>query len=481
MTSSITPQEALAQFGLTAFRPPQGDIVDAALQGRDVQVVMPTGGGKSLTYQLPAVCRAGFTVVVSPLISLMHNQVAGLAARGIGAVALTSESEAGAVDHTMGALLADDSATRVVYVSPERIVMPSFMAHLQACYRAGRIQRFAIDECHCIVQWGDDFRPEYAALGALRRQMPSVPIMALTASATPGVLDVIALSLQLRAPAVFRASFNRANLRYGVVPKTPNVVADMFARVVAAGAVAATGIVYCFRVADCEDVARKLNERFARHDPAAAAAGVVFAAPYHARLPAPVKSDTQRRWAAGAVRCVVATIAFGMGIDKPDVRYVFHHTMSKSMEGYYQESGRAGRDGRAAECTLFFAIGDYLCLKALTANTAKTNEDRVARGFAPISDDAVMASLAALDTMRSYCQRRTCRRAAQLAHFGEAFSAAHCGAAGAPCDVCGVPQRSILAYVGAKRAAPPAAPAEPSAGQAARPAYRKKKIDDDDD
>ena len=441
----MMPKEALECFGLVAFRPPQDAIVDAVLEGRDVQVLMPTGGGKSLTYQLPAMCRPGFTVVISPLISLMQNQVQALHALGIGAVALTSDSEIGDAERTLSDLCSGDSNVRLVYVAPESAMKPRFLQHLRACHAAGRLQRFAVDECHCIVQWGHDFRPEYATLGLLRQQMPGVPIIALTASASPEMLGGIATMLRLREPAVFKASFNRPNLRYGIVPKTKSVVTDMFEQIKHLNALASSGIIYCFKTGDCEKVAEELTEIWQRDN--LANRGKPYAAPYHAKMDSAVRAETQRRWMSGAIRVVVATIAFGMGIDKPDVRFVLHHTMSKSLEGYYQESGRAGRDGALADCVLYYSGSDYHLLNFVTKNTDATNRDREARGFQPITEEATAKSLEALSAMREYAQSQSCRRAAQMAHFGETFNPARCGEAGAPCDFCrGKGQRPVTHY-----------------------------------
>ena len=258
---------ALALFGMTAYREPQREVIEATLAGKDVLVLMPTGGGKSLTYQVPALLRQGFVLVISPLISLMQNQVAALLGRGIAAVAINHEMPAAQARAHLDDLLAGTSAVRLLYVAPERAVSAGFLDALVQCYEAGRLQRIAVDECHCLVQWGDNFRPEYSALGDLRQRMPGVPIMALTATATGNVRASIVRSLRLRADyAVFKRSYNRSNLVYAVRPKNRGtVVQDIFEEIVRAGHDTACGIVYCFKKADCEDVAQQLNALFVAH------------------------------------------------------------------------------------------------------------------------------------------------------------------------------------------------------------------------
>ncbi len=386
-------------FGHERFRPMQRDIIADALAGKDVSVVMPTGGGKSLCYQLPAVCGEGVTLVVSPLIALMQDQVAALTANGVPATVLNSSVSASDIarrEHD-----AIDGRYRLIYMAPERLTGD-----------AGRwltdrlnLSRIAIDEAHCISEWGHDFRPEYRMLGRLRQRFPDVPVMALTATATPRVADDIVEQLHLNEPAVYRAGFERQNLVYEVRPK--NRVADQIIRYLRQHPTY-EGIVYCLSRAGTERMAERLQD-----------AGVA-ALPYHAGLDAATRAQNQHDFVYGDTRVVCATIAFGMGIDKPDVRFVFHADLPRNIEGYYQETGRAGRDGINADCVLFFSAGD----RAKLERFIEEKQDPVEREHAYWQ----------LQQMVNFAYTTDCRMIPLLSYFGEEH-AGECG----HCDNCRLP------------------------------------------
>ncbi|KAG2491389.1 hypothetical protein HYH03_010180 [Edaphochlamys debaryana] len=344
-------QQALMDvFGLHGFRPLQLEVMNAVLQGRDVLCLMPSGGGKSLTYQLPALVSGGLTLVVSPLLSLIQDQVLSLRALGISGGSLTSLSSKEDVAAMYGRM--DKGELKLLYVTPEKIVSSKrFMSKLEKVHQAGRLDRIAIDEAHCASQWGNDFRPDYKKLGILKQQFPHVPVMALTATATHQVCEDLKAILRIQGCELFRASVNRPNLFYEVRTK-PGSPAEASAAIVAwirehypRGD---SGIVYCLTRKDCEAVAAEL------------AAGGVSARHYHADMEPGPREAAHTGWSQGRVQVMVATIAFGMGINKPDVRFVVHHSLSKSLENYYQESGRAGRDGLPARCLMFYRFSDAL-------------------------------------------------------------------------------------------------------------------------
>jgi ATP-dependent DNA helicase RecQ len=383
-------------FGFEAFRPLQAAIVSDVLAGRDVLALLPTGGGKSLCFQLPAVMQPGLTVVVSPLVALMKDQVDALRAAGIAATFLNSTLDAEESRRRLRALEAGEY--RLLYVAPERLMLPHVLRDLAHW----GVARFAIDEAHCISEWGHDFRPEYRRLAALRRLFPGVPILALTATATGRVREDIVASLELREPVRYVGSFNRPNLSYRVVPKDEPFKALLaFVRRRAKE----SGIIYAGSRRQAEALAGKLSQ-----------AG--FAAlPYHAGLETSERTYNQERFVRDDAKIVCATIAFGMGIDKPNVRYVVHYDLPKNLESYYQETGRAGRDGLAAACLLFFSPGDVA--KQL--------------GFLDDKDEHERAiALAGLRDMQHYAETTECRRAVLLRHFGEAPPDGPCGG----CDSC---------------------------------------------
>ncbi len=383
-------------FGFGEFRPLQESIVRDALAGCDVLALMPTGGGKSLCYQLPALVRPGLTIVVSPLIALMKDQVDFLRSRHIPAAVLNSTM---APSHTQAVM--DElqrGAIRLLYVAPERLMQPMFLQRLSQW----NVSMFAIDEAHCISDWGHDFRPEYRQLRELRLRFPDVPMMALTATATDRVRTDIITQLGLREPGVYVASFNRPNLTYRIEPKKrPYERLLEFLRL----RQGRSGIVYCHTRRQTESLADKLRNDGYK------------AAPYHAGLEAPMRARTQERFLQDELQIVCATVAFGMGVNKPNIRFVVHYDLPKNIEGYYQETGRAGRDGEPADCLMLFGRADVI------------NHERRAKEKETEHERAV--ALGALDSLVKFAESRRCRRQELLAYFGEAYKA-RCNA----CDSC---------------------------------------------
>ena len=324
-------------FGYHAFRPLQREIIEDSLAGRDVFALLPTGGGKSLCFQLPALRRAGLTVVISPLIALMKDQVDALRSNGVGAACLNSALDDASRRDTWRRLHRGE--IRLLYIAPERLFAGTLLDEL-ARWQLGAV---AVDEAHCISEWGHDFRPEYRQLSQLRERFPAVPFIALTATATQRVRDDIVRQLHLREPATYVASFNRPNLTYRVEAK--GQTSDRIARFARARPKEA-GIVYCASRNATESLAERLVKEGVR------------ALPYHAGLSPETRAANQERFLRDEVQVMCATIAFGMGINKPNVRFVLHHDLPKNIEGYYQETGRAGRDGLPSECVLYFSPGD---------------------------------------------------------------------------------------------------------------------------
>ena len=393
-------------WGFDTLRPLQADAIAAALAGRDSLVVMPTGGGKSLCYQVPPLVGETTDVVVSPLVALMKDQVDALEAIGYPAAALhggMSQEERAAVRDRLAA-----GALRLLFTAPERLVNTGLLDLLA---RVG-VKRFAIDEAHCISQWGHDFRPEYRQLALLRDRFPSASIHAFTATATPRVRDDIARQLALRSPATLIGTFDRPNLVYRVVPR-----ADRVAQVlkILGRHRGEASIVYC--------ISRKETERLA----ARLAAEGLLARPYHAGLDPRERHATQEAFASETIDVVVATVAFGMGIDRSDVRLVLHTSLPKSLEAYQQETGRAGRDGLAAECVLLYSSADVFSWESLVRKSAAESELDAAE-----QEKLCAAQAEHLHAMRRYAQAARCRHAALSEYFGQAYPAASCGA----CDVC---------------------------------------------
>ncbi len=368
-----------------------------ALADQDVFAVLPTGGGKSLCFQLPALVRPGLTVVVSPLIALMKDQVDALQVAGVPATFLNSSLAAGESRPRLRGL--HNGEFRLLYVAPERLMLSGFLDDL----KQWQVNLFAIDEAHCISEWGHDFRPEYHQIATLREQFPTVPLMALTATATERVRDDIIQQLHLRDPRCYVASFNRPNLTYRVRAKTGayHQILDFVRARPREG-----GIIYCQARKTTEELARKLS------------ADGVPAAPYHAGLTAGQRSQNQEAFLRDTTRVICATIAFGMGINKPNVRFVIHYDLPKNIEGYYQETGRAGRDGLPGECLLLFSPGDRVKQLRFIDEKPDPKERDIAR--------------AQLERIIHYAEVATCRREFLLRYFGEQFTAANCGG----CDNC---------------------------------------------
>jgi ATP-dependent DNA helicase RecQ len=390
-------------FGYSAFRPLQEEIVRDALAGRDVFALMPTGGGKSLCFQLPALLREGLTIVVSPLISLMKDQVDALQASGVAATFLNSALDGTQARSRLRGLY--NGEFRLLYVAPERLMLDSFIEKVQGW----KIAQIAIDEAHCISEWGHDFRPEYRELARLRSLLPDVPIMALTATATERVRGDILQQLKLREPQCYIASFDRPNLTYRVVPKSSPY--DQLLEFLESRP-NDSGIVYCASRKTADSVAAKLN------------ADGIPAKPYHAGLEAKERAQNQEMFLRDDVRVVSATIAFGMGINKPNVRFVVHYDLPKNIESYYQETGRAGRDGLPSDCVLLFSASDVVKQTRFIEEKSES-EARIAREQ--------------LRQMVHYAEARECRRTTLLRYFAEERPNESCNG----CDNCLNPRETF--------------------------------------
>ncbi|XP_061523623.1 ATP-dependent DNA helicase Q1 isoform X2 [Phycodurus eques] len=391
-------------FHLSKFRPLQLRAINLTLSGKDLFLVMPTGRGKSLCYQLPAICSDGFTLVVTPLISLMEDQLMYLKSINVPAVMLNASSGKEHSKTVLAGMIDKKAPFKLLYVTPEKIAKSKmFMSRLEKANNANLLSRIAVDEVHCCSQWGHDFRPDYKLLGILKRQFPKVPVIGLTATATSSILKDCGKILCVQQPITLTASFNRTNLYYEVRAKVSDApLINDIASLIKNRYKDQSGIIYVFSQKDAESVSSELQQRD------------ILVAPYHANLTPDDKSSTHRKWSAGKIQVVVATVAFGMGIDKHDVRFVIHHTISKSVENYYQESGRAGRDDLPADCIVYFGFSDIF----------------------RISTMVVMENVGQqkLNQMVTYCQNvDRCRRSLLAVYFDEVWDDKQCNQM---CDRC---------------------------------------------
>ena len=387
-------------FGHDSFRPGQKKIIEAALRNQDLLTIMPTGGGKSLCFQLPALLKDGITIVVSPLIALMQDQVDSLQDNGINATYLNSTIEYEERRSRQIAILKNQ--VKLLYVAPERLLNERFSLFLEQVATQVGISTIAIDEAHCVSEWGHDFRPEYSKLKILRQRYPQIPLQALTATATKRVQQDIIQQLNLRSPDIHVASFDRPNIHYQVQPKDRNIYHKLLRTI---RSESGAGIVYCLSRRSVEEVATKL-----KHDG-------IDALPYHAGLSDKARSSNQTSFLRDDIQVIVATIAFGMGIDKPDVRFVFHYDLPRSLESFYQESGRAGRDGEPSKSIVFFSLGDRKKIEFLIKQKSDQNEQKIA--------------LQQLRQVINYAEGNDCRRTIILRYFGERYHG-NCG----KCDNC---------------------------------------------
>lgn len=400
------------RFRMAGFRENQSEAINATLSGKDTFVLMPTGGGKSLCYQLPAIIDSGntrgVTIVVSPLLSLIHDQVGHLRALGILALPFHGALDARERAHALTLLRA--AQVSLIYITPEMLNRSQvFMEALEYLNRNTGLARLVIDEAHCVSQWGHDFRPDYKNLGCFKTQFPNVPIMALTATATPNVIVDIKHNLGIDQCKVLCQSFNRPNIFYTVLNKEKGII-EMIANLIKSRFHDKSGIIYTLSRNSTERIAETLRDQHG-----------IGAHHYHASMPVKDKAIVQDNWRDGRIQIVVATIAFGMGIDKPDVRFIIHHSIPRSLEGYYQETGRSGRDGGHSECYLFFNQGDVTLSRRMINEGDGSNEQK--------SRQHIL-----LNKVVAFCLNQTdCRRVQILSYFGETFSRKDCSA---KCDNC---------------------------------------------
>ena len=389
-------------WGFSSLRPLQEEVIKSILAKKDSLVVLPTGGGKSLCYQLPAVFQKGCTIVISPLISLMKDQVDGL--RKLGISAAQYDSSLSSKEKFLNLKSLKEGTCKILYVSPERLMLEDFIEELKEC----NIDTFAIDEAHCVSQWGHDFRPEYRMLGQLKKIFPNSSFLALTATATEKVKNDIIKQLNLNLPNIIIGNFDRPNLNYQVVQrKNINLqILDIVKR-----NINTSGIIYCIRRKDVDD----LTEYLFKHD--------IKCLPYHAGMTIEQRRDTQEAFVTEKCYLIIATVAFGMGIDKSNVRYVIHTGMPKSIESYQQETGRAGRDELDATCTLFYSSSDFFTWKNIHLKSKEEFNS---------TPDLYFSRINQIQELENFCRSQICRHKLLVNYFGQEYDKENCGA----CDVC---------------------------------------------
>ncbi|CCD61879.1 Putative ATP-dependent DNA helicase Q1 [Caenorhabditis elegans] len=393
------------QFHLEKFRPLQRAAINAVMSKEDAVVILSTGGGKSLCYQLPALLANGLALVVSPLISLVEDQILQLRSLGIDSSSLNANTSKEEAKRVEDAITNKDSKFRLLYVTPEKLAKSKKMMNkLEKSLSVGFLKLIAIDEVHCCSQWGHDFRTDYSFLNVLKRQFKGVPILGLTATATSNVLDDVKDMLGIQAALTFRAGFNRSNLKYKVVqkPGSEDECTEEIAKTIKRDFAGQTGIIYCLSRNDCEKVAKALKSHG------------IKAKHYHAYMEPVDRSGAHQGWISGKIQVIVATVAFGMGIDKPNVRFVIHHSLPKSIENYYQESGRAGRDGQPATCILYYRLADIF------KQSSMVQQERT--GIQNL-----------YNMVRYAADSSTCRRVKLAEHFEEAWEPSWCQK---QCDTC---------------------------------------------
>jgi ATP-dependent DNA helicase RecQ len=390
-------------FGYDQFRPEQREIIENALADRDLLVIMPTGGGKSLCFQLPALLKPGLMIVISPLIALMQDQVDALQDNGIGATYLNSSLSPKEVQEREKQIF--ENKIKLLYVAPERLLGDRFQDFFHRLLTQIGVSAFAIDEAHCVSEWGHDFRPEYRQLSQLRRQYPQIPIFAFTATATKRVQKDIIDQLKLHKPSVHLTSFNRPNLYYEIIPKEKRSYEQLLKFI---KTLKGSGIIYCMSRKMVDEISDRLQE------------DGIKALPYHAGMGDENRRVNQTQFIRDEVRIIVATVAFGMGINKPDVRFVIHYDLPRNLESYYQESGRAGRDNEPAKCLLFFSFGDLKKIEYIIQQKAPSEQQKSRQQLRQIVD---------------YSEGLACRRTIVLRYFGEDFPG-NCG----NCDNCCYPK-----------------------------------------